>query len=300
MSSEGTTRLGSIVGVTVCTSELAASVDAYTRHLDYRVLGNGSISDHLAAVWNCPGMSGARYSLLAPAAGDDFIFRFIEQPSAAGYSAFTSHGWNAAELIVQDVDEMARQLEDSEFELVGEPANLSFSDDIRAMQIRGPAGEILYLTQIKAPIPGLDTPVARCPVDRAFIIILGGDSLESIQSAYENCFDVPRTTMMHSRVKGMSAALGLPADSEYPICAMPLQGQSFIEADEMPAKAAPRMCEDGLLPPGIAIVSCSVSASCREVMPMTEIDDPVTGRQHSISCYRGPADEFLELIVAEL
>jgi len=97
----------------------------------------------------------------------------------------------------------------------------------------------------------------------------------------------------------MSAAFGLPADSEYPISAMPLNGQSFIEADEMPAAAGPRICEEGMLPPGIAIVSCHVSPACREVIPMTEIDDAVTGRRYPIGCYRGPADEFLELILAE-
>ena len=97
----------------------------------------------------------------------------------------------------------------------------------------------------------------------------------------------------------MSAALGLPADSEYPISAMPLHGQSFIEADEMPEPAGPRKTEQGMLPAGIAIVSCIVSEPCDAAVPMTEFNDPTTGKKCTIGCYRGPAGEFLELIINE-
>ncbi len=224
------------------------------------------------------------------------MFRFIECAPTDGYTAFGSHGWNAAELIVEDVDAMARHLEASPFELLGAPENLSFTDSIRAMQVRGPAGEVLYLTQIKAPVAGLDLPRARCPVDRAFIVILGGDSMEAIQAAYGDLFGIPRTPVMQSRVKGMSAALGLPADSQYPISAMPLHGQSFIEVDEMPAAAGPRRTGQGLLPPGISIVSCRISAGCDSSIELFEIDDPAGGGKCSMGCYRGPAGELLELI----
>ena len=58
-------------------------------------------------------------------------------------------GWNAAELIVEDVDGLAVQLENSPFKIIGSPADLSFTKNIRAMQVMGPANEILYLTQFK-------------------------------------------------------------------------------------------------------------------------------------------------------
>ncbi len=47
---------------------------------------------------------------MAPAAADDFVFRFIETPAEPGYRAFSRHGWNAAELIVDKVDPLAERL----------------------------------------------------------------------------------------------------------------------------------------------------------------------------------------------
>jgi len=288
---------GPITGVTICTADLAASHRCYTEHLGYRSIGSGRISPQLAALWHCPGMAGARYTLLASAAGDDFRFRFIEHRLASHHVAFATHGWNAAELIVRDVDTLAGRLESSSFEVFGAPANLSFTDDIRAMQIRGPAGEVLYLTQITAPVAGLDTPVARCTVDRAFIVILGGASLESIQAAYEDTFDLPRTPVVKATVKGMSAALGLPAETHYPISALPLRGQSFIEADEMPRSAVSREAPPGMLPAGIAMVSCRIRTPGDGSIPLTAIDDPACGGPCRMACYRGPAGELMELIL---
>jgi hypothetical protein len=39
------------------------------------------------------------------------------------------------------------------FQVIGEQVNLDVSDNIRAMQVIGPAGEALYLTQVKAEVP---------------------------------------------------------------------------------------------------------------------------------------------------
>src|SRR5690606_27213784 len=141
--------------------------------------------------------------LMSPAAGRDFVFRFIEWPGATGYQAFTGHGWNAVELIVDDVDTLSSRFEQSRFGIVAPPMDLSFCTDIRAMQIRGPAGEIIYLTQFKRSVPGLDAPPARCAVDRAFIVIVGGESLPALQDYYSTAFGVPITPAVESRVQTM-------------------------------------------------------------------------------------------------
>ena len=101
---------------------------------------------------------------------------------------YTTYGWSASELIVQDVDQLADNLADSPFEIIEKPKNLSFTDDIRAMQVLGPASEILYLTQVKNNVPGLDLPSARCPVDRTFIVILAGESMSGMQGFYAQQF----------------------------------------------------------------------------------------------------------------
>ncbi len=218
---------------------------------------------------------------MAPAAADDFVFRFIEMPAEPGYRAFSRHGWNAAELIVASVDALAQRLASSPFEIVAPPMDLSFCPDIRAMQVRGPGGEILYLTEFKKPVPGLEAPPARCEVDRTFIVIAGGASLDAMQDFYATRFAVPRAPALESRVQTMALEFGLSREHRFRIAALPLGGRCYIEADEMPAAAQPLPAEQYELPPGIAIVSF--------------LGAPQAGMD-SISCIRGAAGEILEII----
>ncbi len=218
---------------------------------------------------------------MAPATADDFVFRFIETPAEPGYRAFGRHGWNAAELIVARVDVLAERLASSPFEIVAPPMDLSFCPDIRAMQVRGPGGEILYLTEFKKPVPGLDAPPARCEVDRTFIVIAGGASLEAMQDFYATRFAVPRAPALESRVQTMALEFGLSREHRFRIAALPLGGRCYIEADEMPAAAQPLPAEQYELPPGIAIVSFLGTSQAG---------------MDSIRCIRGAAGEMLEII----
>lgn len=287
-------RLGPISCITVTVPELAAVEACYTRYLDHRVVGRGSVDDELGALWAAPGLAGSRYLLLAPAAGDECIFRFVETPAdPAEYVPFSTYGWNAAEIMVQDVDALAMRLANSPFEIIGEPQNLSFTDDIRAMQILGPGRELLYLTEFRKPIPGLDTPVARCAVDSVFIVILGGPNMDDLQSYYERHYGVPRAPVMDSRVKGMSAAFGNSPDHKYPIAALPLAGKNLIEVDEMPAAATIRPAGDGALPAGIAIVSFVSETAGGQ--PIGRDEAPYRGAG-GVTCTAGPAGELIEII----
>jgi len=265
---------GPITAVTFTAPDLAAVADLYAEFLDYRQIDSGTVSTAQAEAWGAPAAAGSPWINLAPQAADDFVFRIIQGPVAPDYQPFASFGWNAAELIVRNVDALAERLNGSAFQIVGEPQDLSFSEDIRAMQVLGPGGELLYLTEFKKPVAGLDVPAPRCDVDRTFIVILGGPTMEELQAFYADRFGLPRAAVMESRVKGMSAAFGLSPEHRYPIAALPLAGQSLIELDEMPRAAAARPAADGCLPSGIAIVSFASEQGI---------------------CLRGPAGEILEL-----
>ncbi len=275
-----TATLGPISGVTLSTADLAASEVAYVRHLGYRVTARGSVSADLAHSWGSPATAGARYVVVRPEAADDFEFRFVESPASPGYRAFSCFGWNAAELIVRDVDALADALSESAFRILGPPQDLSFTDAIRAMQIRGPAGEILYLTQFKKPLESLPAPPARCAVDRVFIVIVGGPSLQDLLDFYTRSFQIPAPQRMESRVKAMSEVFGLSPEYRYDIAALPIREQCYIEADQMPAAATAPRQPVGHLPPGIAIVSFRSSAASAP------------------RCLTGPAGEILEIIRA--
>lgn len=289
----GSGQLGPIACVTVTAPDLTAVEACYTGFLDYRVVGRGRVGAELAGHWKAPGVADSRYLLLGPEAGNECVFRFIETNADPAYVPFSTYGWNAAEIMVRDVDAMAERLADSPFEIIGVPQNLSFTDNIRAMQILGPGKELLYLTEFKQPIPGLDTPVARCDVDSTFIVILGGPSMDGLQGFYNENFGVPNAPVMDSRVKGMSAAFGNSPEHKYPIAALPLNGQNLIEVDEMPADATTRPTPDGSLPAGIAIVS--IVSQLNGGTQVGSDEPPYTGASGS-TCRTGPAGELLEII----
>jgi len=277
--------LGAIRRVTLAATDLDAVEQAYCEFLEYRVTERGLVSETEAASWGAESSAGAATLTLQPAAGDDFEFRFVAGPASPDYVPLTTYGWNASEIMVQNVDAMAEKVADSPFEIVGEPRNLSFSDDIRAMQLRGPADEIIYLTEFKNPVPGLSVPVARSAVDRTFIVILGGPTMGGLQDFYHDTFGVPKAPAVKSRVTMLSKALGVSIETLYPIAALSLQGESLIEVDEMPAQVGPRQRHQGWLPPGIALVGFDCNA-----LPKSAIS---TGNGSSIMI--GVTGELIEL-----
>lgn len=286
--------------MTVRTPSLVATEAAYSRFLGYRVVGRKPVSQAQADLWGMPGLAGTPALLMAPESATDFVFRFVERPTEPGYRAFRRHGWQAAELIVDRVDPLAETLRDSPFQIVAPPLDLSFCPDIRAMQLRGPGGEILYLTEFKKPVPGLDSPPARCPVDRTFIVIVGGRSLDGMQNYFYESFNVPRVPAMESRVQTMALEFGLSREHRFRIAALPLRDRCYIEADEMPEQALPLPAIQTELPAGIAMVSFltrdgagSVSLSGKADRPN---DDPPYAGARGVRCVRGAAGELLELI----
>lgn len=290
--------LGAIRCVTVCAPDLDAISTAYADFLDYVVCDRGEITAAQAAAWDCSAMQGAPTVTMRPAGGDDFQFRFVQRPLDADYEPLTTWGWNAAELIVADVDAMAARVADSPFAIVGEPRDLSFSSDIRAMQLRGPGAEIVYLTEFKKSVPGLDVPAARGAVDRTFIVIVGGASLARLQDFYHQTFGVPRAPAVESRITTLSKALEVSVETLYPIAALPIGGKCLIEADEMPPQVGPRNHSAGHLPPGIAIVSFD----CTTIPEAGQRYSGNSGLPYSphgeAAVLRGAAGELLELLPA--
>lgn len=286
--------IGPIRCVTVTVPDLAHAVETYRDYLGYERFHDERLPAGQADYMGAPALAGADCALLRPAAGGDFCFRFITQPLPPRYRPLTTWGWNAAELIVEDVDRLAAELEDSPFRIVGPPEDLSFSDAIRAMQIIGPAEEVLYLTMIKEQLPEFDLPTPACPVDRTFIVILGGPDMGTMQAFYHGSFGVPEAPVMEARISVLSRALDLPADTMHPIAAMPLAGQSLIEVDDYRAATTTRDCPPGGLPPGIAMVSFAADALPDDLPAGRFSGPPYHGGRSVLTT--GAAGELVELI----
>ena len=206
-------NLGKIAAVTISTSDLNKMVEVYQEFLRYRVTKSGQITAKESSAWGAENLTNADYVVMQPEKSDDFSFRFIHQPDQSNYIAFKSVGWNAAELIVEDVDGLAVQLENSPFKIIGSPADLSFTKDIRAMQVMGPANEILYLTQFKNKVPEFDSPKPRCAVDQTFIVVLAGKSLDEMQGYFHANFKLPKATVIESRIRSISRVFNFPEDT---------------------------------------------------------------------------------------
>lgn len=295
-----TPDLGPIRCVTVTAEDPHALAALYREWLDYRDVsgGDGPVSQALAESWAAPAQAGARSILLAPAHDSGYWFRFVAGPGD-DYRALTTWGWNATELIVQDVDDLAARLADSPFRIIGPPEDLSFTDAIRAMQIEGPAGEVVYLTQFKRRLEEFDTPEPLCPVDRCFIVILGGPDLSALRQFYQSRFAVPEAPVMPVKITVLSEALGLPADQLHELSALPLAGQSFIEADQYPAQTVARTVPTGSLPPAMAIVSFEVpdlSAHLPSAIGPIYTSELPPYRGARAMTLRGAAGELIELI----
>ena len=287
-------QLGRITAVTITSPDLDRVIDIYSKYLGYRLISSTTVSAEQAKIWDAENIEGSRMIFMSPESSNDFFFRFIEQDIDEDYVPFGTYGWNAAELIVKDVDQSAEKLIGSPFEVIGEPADLSFTDQIRAMQILGPSKEIIYLTQFKSKLDEFDSPSPRCDIDQTFIVILAGENLDQMQSFLHQELSVKKAAPMQSRIRAISKVFDLPEDTKYKSAALAIRGQSLIELDEMPSKAGPRTCRPGYLPSGISIVSFIAHDS--GLISKTYDSNIPSFEKFQASTIKGNSGELIEII----
>ena len=288
--------LKSIVIVTISVLNLAPAEEAYRDYLGYTTVERGRLSAEITATWDARGMENREYLLMQPASGAEVYLRFVENPTTESHVAMTTHGWNATELLVEDPDEMADRLADSPFETIGPPKNLWAAPDApRAMQVRGPAGEVLYLTRNHRFT--YDTFV-----DRVFIMVVAGPSISELDDYYAKKTGLAVGDASPFPITVVSKAQGLPPDTTYPLAIATVSQEFLIELDEYPAAIEARPVEQGYLPPGTSMVSFEVADLDAfdivwRAQPGALNEKPYAGRRAAVTV--GPAGEWLELIETE-
>ena len=291
--------LGGIACVTIATPDIDRAVGLYRDHLGYLPTVRAPLGAELARLWGKPLLAQRDSVLLYPEGSGPAAIRLVQSPPAPQYRAFRHMGWNAAEIMVQDTDAVARALANTAFEIIGPPQNLSFTDKIRAMQVLGPAQESLYLTSFKEKMAEFDVPDARYPVDGVFIVILGGPSTAAINDFYARHLGTTPAPSMQVVISVLARAQGLPADTKFELAAIALKDQCYIEADAMPAGTRPRAADGPELPPAIAMVSFLIddlnATGLRWLGPPQRLTSaPYDGRLAAVAV--GPAGELIELI----
>lgn len=248
------TPVGALVGMTVVTPDLDRSIDIYAEYLGYRGHAPKSVGSVLAETWGCPAAAEARMATLRPEGGGRFI-RFVEAQGPA-VAPFTTYGWSAIEIVVQDLDALAAKLANSPFKIIGAPAVLDFdfTDKIRAMQVQAPSGEVLYLTQIEDEIPGFELPKAESFVGAPFIAVLGSPALKTAAQPYA-LRGRPAGPTFQARIDVISNAYQMPHETRHSLTTVALANCTLIEIDALPAGAKARPLSSVGLPTGIAMAS---------------------------------------------
>ncbi len=290
--------LGPSLTGTLVAGNCEATVAAYCDYLSTTVLEDTEISETEAVLWGKPKMAGSRIVTLVSPSGYPWV-RVISNPGVISAKPFKELGWMALEVLVQDVDDLALRLQDSPFEIFRSPADLGASDDTRSMQVIGPAGEVLYLTQINAEVPPFKVPQAVCDVDRLFIPVstclrrVEALSVYSKLGANQNwCFD--------TRISSINKAHGLQIDMCHPVATVQLAGSTLVEIDQL-GVAKPRPPAAGGFPAGILMVSFVfdnvTNIGVSTVSPAKPLTGKMYGGQAVVVC-RGAGGELIELIQA--
>lgn len=272
---------------------------AYSHWLNYRVVDRGEVPADLAAAWGARRMAHREYVTMQPASGAKIYLRFVQVDPMPGYVPMRTTGWNAIESFVQDPDRLARRLSTagSPFKIEGQPRPLGPNSPIRAMQVLGPAQEILYFTHVPNQ-PG-EPPHARTRVDRPFVLVLGSTNLSATRDFYHRLGAITSDRTMQARITVLNEAFGFEVNTTHPITMARVSPQYSIEMDGYPASATERSTRPGELPASIAMVSFEVHSldamkSSLLASPKRVSQFPYAGRR--VAVVRGPAGELLELV----
>lgn len=281
-----------ICGTVVC-KDLEESIDAYAS-LGMQVVKRSRISAALAEFWYAPATADAKCAVLASDSDAAWI-RFVEDPiAAAGFVPFATHGWLSLEVSVNDVDSLGEKLKDSPFKIIGAPADLDVSDAIRAMQVQGPSGEILYLTQVKEQVPPFELPQATTEVDNLFIPVMITPSRDAAVDVYEQFIGLD-THLFDTKITVINKAYGYEITKKHPVAAIQLAGKSMIELDQVEA-AVPRDRVEGHLSGGIAMVTFATEGESPIALQSAEEFGRSIYARHRAGYRTGIAGEGIEVL----
>ncbi len=294
-------KLRRIRAATIATHDLAFVERWYAGALGYRVTERSTITADLAKSWGAPAMAGRHMIAMTPENGGDVPIRAVEIDKIAPAKPLTTWGWSAIEIAVRDLDALYAKLKagwlTAPIAVLGEPHPLGPNSPIYAMQVRGPAGEVLYLTANTGDRAASNHPEPNSQVDRPFIAVLAGPDFAALKTFYKDRFALADQGDQALPVESRAQAHGLPLDHIYKLgVVVAAERGNKIELDEFPPGATkPQPRKTGQLPPGTAIMSFSVAGFDGIDAPFMTAPAAVYGSTRAAT-FKGPAGELTELI----
>jgi catechol 2,3-dioxygenase-like lactoylglutathione lyase family enzyme len=289
---------------TLSVANLERSVDLYTRFLDYTVAEQGTLDAALAASWGAPQAAGRRMAVLRPASGANVFLRFVENDIHPDYVPLRTYGWAAIEINVLDVLKVAERMAASGFEIIGPPREIETLPAIFPMQVKGPDGEIVYLTQVRSDLPDFDITRAEALIDRLFIMVMACSDLPASLAWMEQHTRLqigrPHLPIVYTM---LANSFNLPVEQLHVIATMIDGRDVFLEMDQYPEQATARPHIAGMLPQGIAVGSIAtphfdaILASSSEyfVAPPQAHSSVVYGGARAVTL-RGPDGTLVEMV----
>lgn len=240
---------------TLLTPDVHAAAARYAAWFDYAPVEEGVLDANLAASWGAPTVAGARYAVLQPASGAEVYLRFVEGKTPPGYRPLRTFGWAAIEICVTDVLAVNERMLRSPFEIIGPPREIPGLPAIFPMQVKGPDGEIVYLTQIRDDLPEYDLPRAAALIDKLFICVLACSDMRASLAWFEAAIGLTPGREMAIEYTMLAAAFDTPKSQPYTIATMTHGRDVFLELDQYPDVATARPQSPGALPPGVAMLT---------------------------------------------
>ncbi|MFV3126667.1 hypothetical protein [Niveispirillum sp. KHB5.9] len=242
---------------TLTVADPEATATRYGQWLDYSIVERGILPVGLATAWGCPDSAGRAYIIMRPASGAAVFLRFVAGDPVPDYRPLRTFGWAALEICVQDVMKVNERMLESPFQIIGPPRRNDGLPTIHPMQVRGPDGEIVYLTQINSDLPAFDLPRADSLIDKLFILVMACSDMVASIDWFGTAVGLPLGERLDIPYTMLSAAFGLPAEHKHTISTIVHDRDIFLELDQYPPAATPRPAHAGQLPPGIAICTLS-------------------------------------------
>ncbi|MEP7311574.1 MAG: hypothetical protein ABI859_03250 [Pseudomonadota bacterium] len=289
-----------ILIITLGVPDVSAIERAYTQWLGYTVEAQGEVEKDLARAWDAPKMAGRKFVLMQPESKANIYLRFVQVKPADGYVPMKTFGWNAIEILVQDLDKVNARLAQpgSPFTIMGVPRPLGPNSPISAMQVVGPAKEVLYLTHVP-PNPARPNGTAKTLVDRPFIIIVSSPELEPQREFWGTALGAQVGGTSRGRMTVLNKAQGLDIETTHPYSMARISPEYSIEIDGYPPGSLVRQVRKGELPPAIAMVGFEVDSLDQVKVPLLAParavkSAPYDGRR--VGVVRGKGGELIELI----
>lgn len=292
-----------IRAATLTVSNLDRSASLYRDYLDYTCIEDGRLTAEHARAWGADSVAGLPYCVMQPSSGSDVFLRFIEQPKPPRYQPLKTYGWAAIEINNQDTLAVSERLKDSPFEIIGPPKELDGMPAIFPMQVKGPDGEIVYLTEIRDDLPEYDLPRAKSLIDQLFILVVACSDMEASGRWLEAQLLLEKGRSIELIYTMINGAFGLAPDTKHTIATLKHERDVFLEIDQYPNSAKARRSSPGYLPPCVAIGSFNhpdfdvvAELNSGAARPLN-LPGAIYGGKRSI-VLRGPDNTLFEIIEA--